>query len=156
MMGCLSTIPCPTLGKAAAMGAISECNIEAKEIEEVYMGCVVQSGMGQAPARQVALGARCDIDTPSTTINKVCASGMKSAMMAAQAIALGERSVMMAGGMENMSRAPHLMSLRVPNVFGNATALDAINENLTDVYNKILMGACVEKICSEMGISREM
>jgi acetyl-CoA C-acetyltransferase len=76
--------------------------------------------MGQAPARQVALGAGCDPDTPSTTINKVCASGMKAAMMGAQAIALGDRNIMLCGGMENMSRAPHLLQMRSPTMFGNA------------------------------------
>lgn len=83
MMGCFTQIQAPTLGKAAAMGALADCNVDPKEIEEVYMGCVIQAGMGQAPARQVALGAGCDPDTPSTTVNKVCASGMKAAMMAA-------------------------------------------------------------------------
>jgi len=127
------------------------------EIEEVYMGCVLQGGVGQAPARQVALGCDMGPDTPSTTINKVCASGMKAAMMAAQAIALGDRSVMLAGGMESMSKSPHYMYLRSPTGFGNATAIDSIQyDGLTDVYNSILMGSCVEKVCSEMGITREM
>ena len=156
-MGALSALNGPTLGKIAAIGAIESANVDPADIEEVYMGNVLQAGVGQAPARQVALGANCGADTPSTTINKVCASGMKAAMMAAQAIALGEREVMLAGGMECMSKAPHYMYMRTPTGFGNGTAVDSIQfDGLTDVYNSILMGSCVEKTCSEMGITREM
>ena len=95
-------------------------------------------------------------DTPATTINKVCASGMKAVMMASQAIELGQRSVMLAGGMECMSKAPHYAYLRQATTYGENTLLDAIkSDGLTDVYNQILMGSCVEKVCSEMSISRE-
>lgn len=120
------------------------------------MGNVITAGSGQAPARQVALGAECGMDTPSTTINKVCASGMKSVMLASQAIALGDRKVMLAGGMESMSKIPHYIYMRKPNTYGNYTTIDGIQfDGLTDVYNNILMGKCTEKICSELGISRE-
>lgn len=112
--------------------------------------------MGQAPDRQVTLGAGCNVDTPSMTVNKVCASGMKSVMMAAQQIKLGDRDIMLAGGMECMSKVPHMMYLRKPTGYGHASAIDAITfDGLTDVYNNILMGACVEKNISEMGITRE-
>ena len=97
-----------------------------------------------------------NVDTPATTINKVCASGMKSVMLAAQSIALGDRNVMLAGGMEAMSKIPHYMYLRKPQVYGQGQAIDAIQfDGLTDVYNNMLMGSCVEKINSEMGITRE-
>ena len=96
------------------------------------------------------------LDTPATDINKVCASGMKSVMMASQSIQLGHRSVMLAGGMECMSKSPHYMYLRKPTGFGEGMALDSIKyDGLTDVYNQILMGSCTEKVVSEMGISRE-
>ena len=95
-------------------------------------------------------------DTPSTTINKVCASGMKAVMMASQSIELGQRSIMLAGGMECMSKAPHYSYLRKPTSYGEATVLDSIkSDGLTDAYNQILMGSCTEKVCSEMSISRE-
>lgn len=99
-MGTLSNFTAPQLGIAAFKGALASTGVEAKEIEEVFMGNVISAGIGQAPARQVALGSGCDKDTPSTTINKVCASGMKSVMLAAQSIALGNRKAMVAGGME--------------------------------------------------------
>ena len=102
------------------------------------MGAVLSAGMGQAPDRQVTLGTGCQNDTPSTIINKVCASGMKSVMMASQAIQLGQRDVMLAGGMENMSKAPHYQYLRVPTGFGHVQVLDSIvSDGLTDVYNQI-------------------
>lgn len=100
--------------------------------------------------------AGCSVDTPTTLVNKVCASGMKSVMMAAQQIRLGERNIMLAGGMENMSKIPHYLYLRTPTGYGHASAIDGIQfDGLTDVYNNILMGSCVEKNVSEMGISRE-
>ena len=102
------------------------------------------------------MGAEMGLDTPATDVNKVCASGMKSVMMASQAIELGHRSVMVAGGMERMSKSPHYMYLRKPTGFGETSALDSIKyDGLTDVYNNILMVSCVEKVISEMGISRE-
>jgi len=95
-------------------------------------------------------------DTPACDINKVCASGMKAVMMASQSIELGHRSIMLAGGMECMSRTPHYAFLRQPTQYGESTMHDSIKfDGLTDAYNQILMGSCVEKTCSEMGISRE-
>ena len=120
------------------------------------MGAVLQAGMGQAPAQQVATGIGCNLDTPTTTINKVCASGMKSVMMASQAIELGQRDIMLAGGFECMSKLPHYLYLRQPTGYGAAQALDSIRtDGLTDVYNNILMGSCVEKLCAEMNITRQ-
>eukprot|EP00178_Gracilaria_changii_P016067 TRINITY_DN45367_c0_g1_i1.p1 TRINITY_DN45367_c0_g1~~TRINITY_DN45367_c0_g1_i1.p1 ORF type:complete len:136 (+),score=13.30 TRINITY_DN45367_c0_g1_i1:49-408(+) len=119
-MGVLSAYTAPHLGSVAAKGAIQKAGISAELIEECYMGQVIQAGSGQAPARQVALSSGCKKDTPSTTINKVCASGMKSVMMAAQAIRCGDRHVMLAGGMESMSKAPHLHYLRKPVGYGHS------------------------------------
>jgi acetyl-CoA C-acetyltransferase len=117
---------------------------------------VIPAGCGQAPDRQVSLEVGCNVDTPTTLVNKVCASGMKAVMLAANQIRLGDRDVCLAGGMENMSKIPHYMYLRTPTGYGHATAIDAIQfDGLTDVYNNILMGSCVEKTNSDMGISRE-
>ena len=155
-MGGLSNLSAPHLGQISTRAALAACNVDPQEVEEVYMGAVLQAGMGQAPARQVALGCEMGYDTPSTTINKVCASGMKAAMMAAQAIELGHRNVMVAGGMEAMSKAPHYQYLRRPTGYGNGQLLDSIqSDGLTDVYNQVLMGSCTEKVVSELGISRE-
>ena len=155
-MGGLSGFTAPALGVAALKGAIAATHIEAKDIEEVYMGQVIQAGSGQAPARQVALGAGCDKDTPSTTINKVCASGMKSVMLAAQAIRLGDRTVLAAGGMEVLSKVPHYASLRTATPYAHSNLVDGIIfDGLTDVYNNTPMGTCTEKVNSEMGITRE-
>jgi acetyl-CoA C-acetyltransferase len=114
------------LGTVAAKGAIAHAHINPHDIDECYFGHVLTAGSGQAPARQVALGAGCKLDTPSTTVNKVCASGMKSVMMAAQAIALGDRNIMLAGGMESMSKSPHYLYMRKPTGYGKANLLDSI------------------------------
>jgi acetyl-CoA C-acetyltransferase len=146
----------PSLGAAAARGAIEHAGVQPEDIEEVFMGQVINAGCGQAPDRQVVLGAGCRQDIPSTLVNKVCASGMKSMMIGASQIRLGTRDIVLTGGMENMSKIPHYMYLRKPTGYGHASAIDAIQfDGLTDVYNNILMGNCVEKTCSEMGISRE-
>ena len=155
-MGSLKDLSAPHLGTVAARAALGSCEVDPSEVEEVYMGAVLQAGMGQAPARQVALGAEMGNDTPSSTINKVCASGMKSVMMASQAIELGQRQVMLAGGMECMSKAPHYAYMRKATAYGEASIIDSIkSDGLTDAYNQILMGSCTEKICSEMSITRE-
>lgn len=106
-MGAFKDLSAPHLGTVAAKGALNSCGLDPKEIQEIYFGAVMTAGMGQAPDRQVALGAGVQNDTPSTTINKVCASGMKSVMLGAQAIQLGTRDVVMTGGMECMSKCPH-------------------------------------------------
>lgn len=155
-MGQFKDMTAPHLGTVAARGALASCNLDPKEVQEMYFGAVMTAGMGQAPDRQVALGAGVQNDTPSTTVNKVCASGMKSVMLAAQSIQLGMRDVVMAGGMESMSKCVHYQYLRSANVYGHSQVTDSIQlDGLTDVYNNILMGACTEKICGEMNITRE-
>ena len=155
-MGGLSDLTAPQLGTTAVKGALESTGIDPKEIEEVYLGQVIQAGSGQAPTRQVALASGMKEDTPCTTINKVCASGMKTVMMSAQAIALGQRDTMIVGGMESMSKLPHYLYMRKPTVYGHHNALDSImSDGLTDVYNNILMGKCCEKFVAELGITRE-
>lgn len=155
-MGGLSNLTGPQLGTIATKGALSSSGVAPEDIDEVYLGNVIQAGQGQAPARQVTLGSGMKIDTPSTTINKVCASGMKTVMLGATAIAAGDRNTIVAGGFESMSKAPHYMFLRKPAGYGHVQAVDSIQfDGLTDVYNNMLMGSCTEKICSEMGITRE-
>jgi acetyl-CoA C-acetyltransferase len=120
------------------------------------MGNVLQAGEGQAPARQVALGAGLSNETPSTTVNKVCASGMKAVSMAAQAIKAGDADVIVAGGMENMSSVPHYYNARNATKLGDVKMQDGmVLDGLTDVYNKVHMGVCAEKCATDYSISRE-
>jgi acetyl-CoA C-acetyltransferase len=155
-MGGLKDMSATSLGAAASRGAIEHAGLQPNDIQEVFMGTVLQAGQGQAPDRQAALGAGISVDTPCTAINKVCASGMKSLMLGASQIRLGDRNIVLTGGMESMSKAPHYMYLRKPTSYGPSSVIDAIQfDGLTDVYNNILMGTCVEKNCSEMSISRE-
>lgn len=155
-MGSLSSIPAPQLGAIAIKGALDKINLSPEVIQEVYMGNVLQAGEGQAPARQAALGAGLSKETPSTTINKVCASGMKAVMMAAQAIKAGDQDVIVAGGMENMSSVPHYYQARNGVKLGDIKLQDGmLLDGLTDVYNKIHMGVCAEKCAAEYNFSRE-
>lgn len=155
-MGSLSTVPATQLGAAAVKGALSKINLDPKEIQEIYMGNVLQAGEGQAPTRQVALGAGLSENTPATTINKVCASGMKAVMIAAQAIKCGDAEAIVAGGMENMSLVPHYYNARNATKLGDVKMQDGmLVDGLTDVYNKVHMGVCAEKCASEHGFSRE-
>ena len=119
-MGQLSNMTAPQLGAVATKGVLSAYHVDAKEVEEVYMGNVISAGSGQAPARQVALGADMRYDTVCTTVNKVCASGMKAVMLGANAIRLGDRDIVVAGGMESMSKLPHYIYLRKPTGYGHA------------------------------------
>ena len=154
--GTLSNMSAPVLGSSAVRAAIDEAGIQPTDVDELFFGNVIAAGLGQAPDRQVALGAGCSTDLPCTMINKVCASGMKSVMVGAQQIRAGDRGIVVAGGMESMSKAPHYQYLRRPHVYGHAQIVDSLQfDGLTDPYNNILMGACVEKTNSEMGISRE-
>src|SRR5690606_26187624 len=107
--GSLSTVPATQLGATAIKAALSKIKLDAAEVDEVLMGCVLQAGLGQAPARQAAIYAGIGDSVPCTTVNKVCASGMKALSMAAQSIALGDADVVIAGGMENMSQTPHYL-----------------------------------------------
>ncbi|SDL99953.1 acetyl-CoA C-acyltransferase [Chryseobacterium taihuense] len=155
-MGSLSTVPATQLGATAVKGALDKINLDPKNVQEIYMGNVLQAGEGQAPARQVALGAGLSSETPSTTINKVCASGMKAVMMAAQAIKAGDAEVIVAGGMENMSMVPHYYNARNATKLGDVKMQDGmVLDGLTDVYNKVHMGVCAEKCATDYSITRE-
>ncbi|TFK09928.1 transmembrane protein 255B [Platysternon megacephalum] len=153
--GSLSSLRATELGSIAIKGAIERAGIPAEEVKEVYMGNVLQAGQGQAPARQALLGAGLPISTPATTINKVCASGMKSVMMAAQNLMCGNQDVMVAGGMESMSNVPYTMN-RGATPYGGVKLEDLIvKDGLTDVYNKIHMGNCAENTAKKLTVSRE-
>lgn len=155
-MGSLSTVPATKLGSVAVKGALDKIGLDAKEVQEIYMGNVLQAGEGQAPARQVAIGAGLSVETPSTTVNKVCASGMKAVTMAAQAIKAGDADVIVAGGMENMSSVPHYYNARNATKLGDIKMQDGMMlDGLTDVYNKIPMGVCAEKCAADYNFSRE-
>jgi acetyl-CoA C-acetyltransferase len=144
------------LGAAAIKGALTKGGIDASEIEEVYMGCVLQAGLGQAPARQAAMFAGISENVPATTVNKVCASGMKSIMLGAQAIIAGDREAVVVGGMENMSSVPHYMNARNGVKLGPISMQDGmVLDGLTDVYNDYHMGNAAELCASECKISRE-
>ena len=155
-MGSLSTVPAPKLGAAAIKGALEKSGIDPKIIDEVIMGNVMSANLGQAPARQAAMFAGLDQDVPCTTVNKVCASGMKAIAMAAQSIKAGDNEVVVAGGMENMSSVPHYMQARNGVKLGNINMIDGmVKDGLTDVYNDTHMGVCADMCAKEYGFSRE-
>ncbi|MCW2120685.1 acetyl-CoA C-acyltransferase [Flavobacterium sp. 7A] len=155
-MGGLSSIPATELGAIAIKGALEKIKLDPTLINEVYMGQVVQAGAGQAPARQAAMLAGLPNTVPCTTVNKVCASGMKAVMFAAQAIACGDAEIVVAGGMENMSLIPHYANLRNATKFGPATFVDGMQKDgLTDAYNNQAMGVCADLCATEYKISRE-
>lgn len=155
-MGSLASVPATKLGATAVKGALDRINMDPALVQEIYMGNVLQAGEGQAPARQVAIGAGLSNETPATTINKVCASGMKAVMMATQAIKAGDADIIVAGGMENMSSVPHYFSARSATKLGDVKMQDGmVLDGLTDVYNKVHMGVCAEKCAAEYEISRE-
>lgn len=155
-LGSLSAVPATKLGAVAVKGALDKISLDPKQVQEIYMGNVLQAGEGQAPARQVALGAGLSNETPSTTVNKVCASGMKAVTMAAQAIKAGDADVIVAGGMENMSSVPHYYNARNATKLGDVKMQDGmVLDGLTDVYNKVHMGVCAEKCATDYSISRE-
>lgn len=155
-LGSLATVPATKLGAVAVKGALDKINLDPKQVQEIYMGNVLQAGEGQAPARQAALGAGLSNETPSTTVNKVCASGMKAVTMAAQAIKAGDAEVIVAGGMENMSSVPHYYNARNATKLGDVKMQDGmVLDGLTDVYNKVHMGVCAEKCATDYSISRE-
>jgi len=155
--GALSTVSAPRLGATAIKAAVERAGIDAKEVNEVFMGCVLQAGLGQAPARQAAMFAGLETNVPCTTVNKVCASGMKSIALAAQSIALGDADCIVAGGMENMSMVPHyLPNSRNGFRLGDVKLQDGlVFDGLTDVYNEQHMGNCAELCASDRNISRE-
>jgi acetyl-CoA C-acetyltransferase len=155
-MGSLSSVPAPKLGSIAIKGALEKINLKPEQVEEVLMGNVVQAGTGQAPARQAAIYAGIPDTVPCTTINKVCASGMKAMMQAAQSIALGENSIVVAGGMENMSLIPHYTYMRNGLKFGPGTLVDGMQKDgLVDAYDQNAMGVCADACAVEHNFSRE-
>jgi acetyl-CoA C-acetyltransferase len=155
-MGALSTVTAPQLGAAAIKGALEKINLDPSKVDEVIMGNVVQAGVGQAPARQAALFAGLSHEVAATTVNKVCASGMKAVMQAAQAIMAGDAEIIVAGGMENMSLIPHYVQMRNGTKFGPTTLVDGMQKDgLTDAYDNNAMGVCADLCASEYNISRE-
>jgi len=155
-LGNLSSIPATKLGSIAIKGALEKINLKPEMVEEVLMGNVVQAGVGQAPARQASLGAGIPDTVPCTTINKVCASGMKAVMQGAQSIMLGDTSIVVAGGMENMSLIPHYVHMRNGKKFGPATLEDGMQKDgLVDAYDHNAMGVCADLCAKEHNFSRE-
>ena len=155
-MGSLSTVPAPQLGAAAIKGALNKINLDPALVDEVIMGNVVQAGTGQAPARQAALFAGLPNTVIATTINKVCASGMKAVMQGAQAIMAGDAEIIVAGGMENMSMIPHYLHLRNGVKFGPASMIDGMQKDgLQDAYDGNAMGVCADLCATEYNITRE-
>ena len=155
-MGGLSTVSATKLGATAIKGAMEKANIDAAHINEVFMGNVLQANLGQAPARQAAIFAGLSEMTPCTTVNKVCASGMKSLSLAAQRIINGDNDIVVAGGMENMSAVPHYMNARNGVKLGDLKLADGmIKDGLTDVYNQVHMGNCADECATEYNFSRE-
>ena len=155
-LGSLSSVPAPRLGATAIKGALDKINLKPELVDEVIMGNVVSAGTGQAPARQAAIYAGLPDTVPCTTINKVCASGMKAIMQAAQAIQLGDAEVIVAGGMENMSLIPHYYHARTATKFGPATLEDGMQKDgLVDAYDNNAMGVCADACATEYKFSRE-
>lgn len=155
-MGSLSSISATKLGSIAIKGALEKINLSPDMIQEVYMGNVVSAGLGQAPARQAAIYAGIPDTVPCTTVNKVCASGMKSIMLAAQTIALGDAEIVVAGGMENMSAIPHYQYARTGSKFGPIIIEDGMQKDgLVDAYNKVAMGVCADECASTYEFTRE-
>lgn len=154
--GSLSTITAPQLGATAIKGAIEKAGVNKNNIDEVFMGNVLQANIGQAPARQAAIFAGLNQNVACTTVNKVCASGMKAISLAAQTILCGDNHIVIAGGMENMSLVPHYFHARTATKLGDVKLVDGmVKDGLTDVYNKVHMGNCAELCAKEKNISRE-
>ncbi|PCJ67929.1 MAG: acetyl-CoA C-acyltransferase [Bacteroidetes bacterium] len=155
--GSLSGISAPKLGAIAIKGALEKSGVKPSEVDEVYFGNVLQAGLGQAPARQAAIFAGLPNTTPCTTVNKVCASGMKSVALAASSIMLGHNDIVVAGGMENMSQVPHyLPGSRAGYKYGNFTVVDGLaHDGLRDVYNEYMMGSAADGTAKKYGITRE-
>lgn len=155
--GTLASIKATQLGAIAVKGALSKINLSSALVDELFIGNVISSGLGQAPATQVAVAAGMGYNIPCTLVNKVCASGMKAIMLAAQSIQLGHNSIVVAGGMENMSSIPYyLTKARYGYKYGNGELLDGLTfDGLTDVYNQCAMGVCADNTAKEMNITRQ-
>lgn len=155
-LGTLSSTPAPKLGAVAIKGALDKINLKPELVNEVFMGNVVSAGLGQAPARQAAILAGIPDTVPCTTVNKVCSSGMKSIMLAAQSIALGDADIVVAGGMENMSMIPHYQHARSATKFGPVKMEDGMQrDGLVDAYEQVAMGVCADECAVEYNFSRE-
>ncbi|XP_052142092.1 acetyl-CoA acetyltransferase, cytosolic 1-like [Oryza glaberrima] len=157
LLGSLSSLPATKLGSVAIQAALRRANVEPALVQEVFMGNVLSANLGQAPARQAALGAGLPDTVPCTTVNKVCSSGMKAVMLAAQTIQLGIHDVVVAGGMESMSNAPkYVAAARRGSRFGHDVLIDGmLKDGLWDVYNDFPMGMCAELCADQHSISRE-
>lgn len=155
--GVFAGIPATKLGAAAIKSAVEKAGIKPTDVQEVYMGNVLQANVGQAPATQAATFAGLPNTVASTTVNKVCASGMKAVMLAAQSIALGDNDIVVAGGMESMSQVPfYSENLRWGNKYGNVNLIDGLaKDGLTDVYHNYAMGNAADMCAKERGFSRE-
>ncbi len=155
--GSLAGVSAIELGATAVKGALARAGVDPKLVQELFMGNVVSAGLGQAPATQVAAGAGLGFEIPCTTVNKVCASGMKAVMFGAQSIMLGQNDVVVAGGMESMSNIPYyLLKARYGYRYGNGELIDGLQfDGLTDVYNHCAMGVCADNTAKEMKITRE-
>ena len=154
--GSLSSIPATKLGSIAIQGALEDVRLDPKLVDEVYMGNVLQANLGQAPCKQAAIYAGIPEHTPCTTINKVCASGMKAISLAVQSIKCGDSEIVVAGGMENMSSVPHYYNARKAKKLGDIQLIDGmVKDGLTDVYNKVHMGTCADECAKKYNISRE-
>jgi acetyl-CoA C-acetyltransferase len=155
-MGVLSTVSAPQLGAAAIKGVLNKINLDPSLVDELYMGNVVQAGVGQAPARQAAIYAGLSASVACTTVNKVCASGMKAITLGAQAIACGDAEIVIAGGMENMSQIPHYINMRNAVKFGPSTLGDGMQKDgLQDAYDGSAMGVFADLCATEYNITRE-
>ena len=154
--GSLSSVSATKLGATAIKGALEKINLDPNKVQEVYMGNVLQANLGQAPAKQAAIFAGISENTPCTTVNKVCASGMKSISLGAQAIKCGDADIVVAGGMENMSMVPHYHIARNAVKLGDVKIADGmVKDGLTDVYNQVHMGVCADQCAEEHNITRE-
>ncbi len=157
MGGSLSTTPAPVLGSIVIKEALNRAGVKPEQVDHVYMGCVIQAGLGQNVARQAALKAGLPVETPAVTVNVVCGSGLNCVNMAAQMIMAGEADIVVAGGMENMSMAPYaLPQARYGYRMGNAPMIDTmVNDALWDAFNDYHMGITAENVCEQWGITRE-
>lgn len=157
-MGALSTVKATELGSIAARATLDSVNLEGGEVDEIILGNVISANLGQNPARQVSIGAQIPIDVPNLLINKVCASGLKAAMLGSLSIGAGQSDTVLVGGFENMSQAPfYVEKYRTGNPFGHAKLLDAVaHDGLTDAYDNCAMGVCAEKTAKDFSITREL
>jgi acetyl-CoA C-acetyltransferase len=155
--GALAALPAPALGAVALKGAIERAGLAPGDVEQVYMGCVLPAGIGQAPARQAALKAGCPPSTGAITLNKVCGSGMRALMSGANDLRVGEFSIVAAGGMESMSNAPYLaMGARDGLRLGHGKLIDSmIHDGLWDPYGDVHMGSCAEQCVARYAFTRE-